>query len=102
MFSLHVCFLSFLIFGFVSISSLGDRAFRGKRSRSGWDDSHTIFRAQSISGSLLGAGIVLPHAVGIEAVFITTGSERHTEPPDTVITFMHWRGVGVPVVEVAG
>src|SRR5712671_3770839 len=73
-----------------------------QESRSGCDDSHAILRAQSISGSLLGAGIVPPNFVGKEPVFVTTRRQGHTESPDTVRTFMHWRGVGVPVVEVAG
>ena len=55
-----------------------------------------------IGCSLLGAGIVLPNSVGKKAVFVTTRYERHTESPDTVRTFLHWRGPGVPVVEVPG
>ena len=74
----------------------------GQQGRSGFDNSHAIFRAQGISNSLPGGGIILPHSVGIEPVFVTARSERHTEPPDTVSPFMHGRDLDVPVVEVAG
>lgn len=66
------------------------------------DDSHTILSTQSISCSLLGGGIVPPHSVGVEPVFVTTRSERQTQPPDVVRTFLHWRSVGIPIVEIAG
>src|SRR5580765_2640721 len=66
------------------------------------DKLHTILGAQSIACSLLGAGIVLPHSVGIEPVFVTARRQGHAEPPEAVRTFLHRSGPGVPVIEVAG
>jgi len=66
------------------------------------DKLHTVLGAQSIGCSLLGVGIVLPHSVGIESVFVTTRGKRHAEPPEAVRTFLHRSGPGIPVIEVAG
>lgn len=66
------------------------------------DDFYTIVAAQGISDLLLGEGIVLPHSVHAEPIFVTTRCEGHTHPPKTVRPFLHGQGLSVPVVEVGG
>src|SRR5437879_1108996 len=66
------------------------------------DGFHTILAAQGVCCSLLSGGIVLPHSVRNESVFVTAGFERHIQMPDAIGVFVHWHGLGVPIVEVAG
>src|SRR6266511_5434638 len=65
------------------------------------DDAYTVFGAQRIRCLLLSGGIVAPHFVREEPVFVTARLESHTQTPHAVGAFLHRSSLGVPVVKFA-
>src|SRR6266545_1517910 len=65
------------------------------------DHAHTVFGAQRIRCLLLSGGIVAPHSVGEEPVFVTARLESHTQMPHAFRAFVHLSGLGIPVVKLA-
>src|SRR5690242_6698838 len=64
------------------------------------DHSHTILRAQGVRYFLLSGGIVLPDSVSNESIFVPAGCEGDAHMPHAIAALVHWRGFGVPIVEV--
>src|SRR5512141_1551868 len=65
------------------------------------DDTHAVLSTHGIRRLLLRGGIIAPYFVRKEPVFVTARLERYAQMPDAVRSFVHWTGLGVPVVETA-
>ena len=66
------------------------------------DDPYAVLGAHRIRRLFLRSGIIAPHFICEEPVFVTARLERYAQVPDAVGRPVHRGGLGVPIVEVAG
>src|SRR5438045_3322396 len=66
------------------------------------DDAHAVFRSEKVLHHFLSSGIIAPHFIREEPVFVTARLECHGQMPHTIATFVHRTSFGVPAIEVSG